>query len=252
MKLHGTPVLVTGGASGLGEATAIRLSQLGARVAVLDIQLEKARAVAEKIGGIAIACDVTDPVSAGNAIAQAREVHGKARMLVNCAGGGSARRVVGKDGPMPLEDFLKVLHLNLVGSFNMTRLAAADMFTLDPVDGERGLVLFTTSVAAFEGQIGQSAYAASKGGLVALTIQLAREFAQFGVRVMSVAPGIFETPLLNNASPEVQRALGEAIPFPRRLGQPEEFAGLVEHIATNPYLNGEVIRIDGAVRLAPR
>lgn len=253
MNMSGTAVLVTGGASGLGEATAIKLSAMGARVAVLDIQQQRAEAVAEKIGGIAIHCDVTSPESASAAIAQARKAHGVARLLVNCAGGGAARRVVGKDGPMPLEDFVKVLNLNLVGSFNMTRLAAAEMIAAEPdARGERGLILLTTSVAAFEGQIGQAAYTAAKGGLAALTIQLAREFAQFGVRAMGVAPGIFETPLLNNASPEVQRALGESIPFPRRLGQPQEFAELVGHIATNPYLNGEVIRIDGAVRLAPR
>lgn len=253
MDVHGAAVLVTGGASGLGEATALHLASLGARVAVLDIQEERARAVAERAGGIAIHCDVTGEESASRAVAQAREAHGVARLLVNCAGGGAARRVVGKQGPMPLEDFVKVLNLNLVGSFNMTRLAAADMIAAEPdAHGERGLILFTTSVAAFEGQIGQAAYTASKGGLAALAIQLAREFAQFGVRAMAIAPGIFETPLLNNASPEVQRALAEAIPFPARLGQPQEFAELVGHVAANRYLNGEVIRIDGAVRLAPR
>lgn len=253
MEINGTAVLVTGGASGLGEATALHLASLGARVAVLDIQLDRAEEVAKKIGGIAIRCDVTDPESATIAIAQASAAHGVARLLVNCAGGGAAKRVVGKDGPMHLEDFTKVINLNLIGSFNMTRLAAAEMVAAEPDNhGERGLILFTTSIAAYEGQIGQAAYTASKGGLAALVIQLAREFAQFGVRAMGIAPGIFETPLLQNATPEVQRALGESIPFPRRLGQPSEFAELVGHIAKNTYLNGDVIRIDGAARLAAR
>lgn len=252
MELNGTPVLVTGGAQGLGEATAVHLASLGARVAVLDIQLERAQAVAERIGGVAFHCDVTDPASAEAAIAAARERHGVARMLVNVAGGGAARRVVGKDGPMPLADFVKVVNLNLFGAFNMTRLAAADMMAADPVDGERGLILFTASVAAFEGQVGQASYTASKGALAALTIQLAREFAPHGVRAMAVAPGIFHTPLLDNLPQPAQQALADSIPFPRRLGQPSEFARLVGDIARNPYLNGEVIRIDGAVRLAPR
>jgi len=252
MELKDTPVLITGGASGLGEATAEKLAAQGARVAILDIQAERAQAVARRIGGIAVECDVTSADSARRAIAQAREAHGTARVLVNCAGGGAARRVVGRDGPMPLEDFVKVVNLNLVGSFNTTRLAAADMIAAEPLGHERGVVLFTTSVAAFEGQVGQAAYTASKAGLAALTLQLAREFAQFGVRVMAIAPGIFLTPLLDTASPEVQQSLAAAIPFPPRLGQPAEFAELAGHIIANPYLNGEVIRLDGAVRLAPR
>jgi NAD(P)-dependent dehydrogenase (short-subunit alcohol dehydrogenase family) len=252
MELKNTAALVTGGASGLGEATATHLAALGARVAVLDIQDERAAAVAKRIGGIAIHCDVTDPASAENAIATARKAHGTARILINCAGGAVGKRVVGKNGPMPLEEFTKVVNLNLFGSFNMTRLAAAEMIAADPVGDERGLILFTTSVAAYEGQVGQASYAAAKGGLASLTIQLAREFSQFGVRVMAIAPGIFLTPLLHTASPEVQESLAHSIPFPQRLGKPEEFADLVGHIATNPYLNGEVIRLDGAVRLAPR
>lgn len=252
MELQGTPVLVTGGAQGLGEATALHLAALGARVTVLDIQLERAQAVAERIGGLALHCDVTDPASAEAAIAAARARHGVARLLVNCAGGGAARRVVGKDGPMPMADFIKVVNLNLFGAFNMTRLAVADMMGAEPVDGERGLVLFTASVAAFEGQVGQAAYTASKGALAALTIQLAREFAPQGVRAMAVAPGIFHTPLLETLPLAAQQALADSIPFPRRLGLPQEFAQLVGDIARNSYLNGEVIRIDGAVRLAPR
>ncbi|MBB3273894.1 NAD(P)-dependent dehydrogenase (short-subunit alcohol dehydrogenase family) [Pseudomonas sp. OG7] len=253
MDLKNTAVLVTGGASGLGEATARHLASKGARVAILDIQLERAELLASEIGGIAVRCDVTDPASATEAIAQAREAHGVARLLVNCAGGGAARRVVGKNGPMALEDFTKVINLNLVGTFNIIRLAAADMIAAEPdAQGERGVILITTSVAAFEGQIGQAAYTAAKGGLASLTIQLAREFAQFGVRAMAVAPGIFETPLMDNASPELRNALSDAIPFPSRLGDPKEFAELIAHIAENRYLNGDVIRLDGAVRLTPR
>ena len=252
MDLKDTPVLITGGASGLGEATAERLARQGAKVAILDVQTERAQTVAERIGGIAVHCDVTSAESAQDAIAITREKHGVARVLVNCAGAGSGKRVVGKSGPMPLEDFTKIINLNLIGTFNMTRLAAADMIASDPLGEERGVILFTSSVAAFEGQIGQAAYAASKGGVASMTIQLAREFAQFGVRVMTIAPGIFLTPLLYTASPEVQESLANGIPFPRRLGQPDEFADLVSHIVGNRYLNGEIIRIDGATRMAPR
>lgn len=252
MQLQDTAALVTGGASGLGEATVRHLAGQGARVAILDIDRERAEALAKLVGGLALHCDVTDPASAADAIAAARERHGVARVLVNCAGGGKPKRVVGKDGPMPLEDFVKVVNLNLFGGFNMVRLAAADMIAAPPIDGERGVLLFTASAAAFEGQVGQSAYAASKGALVALTLQLAREFAQFGVRAMTVAPGIFETPLMANVSPEVMQALIDSSVYPKRLGHPEEFAELVGHVIGNRFLNGEVIRIDGAVRLAPR
>ncbi|MDO8768693.1 MAG: SDR family NAD(P)-dependent oxidoreductase [Burkholderiaceae bacterium] len=253
MELKQTPVLVTGAASGLGAATARHLASQGARVALLDINIAGAREVALEIGGTAFHCDVTDSTSAEQAVAAAREAHGPARMLVNVAGGGVGRRVVGKDGTMPLEAFTRVVSLNLFGTFNMTRLAAAEMMSLPELaGGERGVIVSTTSVAAYEGQIGQSAYAASKGGIVSLTIQLAREFAQSGIRVMAVAPGIFLTPLLTAASAELQASLAAAIPFPKRLGDPAEFADLVGYIAANRYLNGEVIRLDGAVRLAPR
>lgn len=253
MELLDTPVLVTGGASGLGAATARRLARAGARVSVLDIQLDLARSVAQEIGGLAVTCDVTDSASITQALDTAEAAHGPARLLVNCAGGGAPRRIVGKDGPMPLEAFTRILELNLIGAFDVTRLAVARMMALAPLhDGERGLVMFTTSVAAYEGQVGQAAYAAAKGGLTALTLQMAREFAPFGVRAMAIAPGIFDTPLLTTASPEVRAALSAAIPFPSRLGRPEEFAEQVLNVATSPYLNGEVIRLDGAIRLAPR
>lgn len=253
MQLEQTPVLVTGAGSGLGAATARHLAAQGARVAVLDINLTAAQAIASEIGGIAIHCDVTDSDSAEQAISAAKAAHGPARMLVNVAGGGVGKRVVGKDGVMPLDAFKKLVSLNLFGTFNMTRLAAAEMMSLPELtDGERGLIVSTTSVAAYEGQVGQSAYAAAKGGIVSLTIQLAREFAQAGIRVMAVAPGIFKTPLLAAAPVELQQSLAGSIPFPKRLGDPAEFAELVGHIAVNRYLNGEVIRLDGAVRLAPR
>ena len=253
MELNETPVVVTGAASGLGAATARMLAKQGARVALLDINLAAAQAVAQEIGGIAIHCDVTDSLSAENAMAAAKAANGPVRMLVNVAGGGVGRRVVGKDGVMPLEVFTKQVALNLFGTFNMTRLAAAEMMGQPELgSGERGVIVSTTSVAAYEGQVGQAAYAASKGGIVSLTLQLAREFAQSGIRVMAIAPGIFKTPLLMAAPIELQESLANAIPFPKRLGDPEEFADLVCHIATNKYLNGEVIRLDGAVRLAPR
>lgn len=253
MELNETPVVVTGAASGLGAATARMLAKQGARVALLDINLAAAQAVAQEIGGIAIHCDVTDSLSAENAMAAAKAANGPVRMLVNVAGGGVGRRVVGKDGVMPLEVFTKQVALNLFGTFNMTRLAAAEMMGQPELGGgERGVIVSTTSVAAYEGQVGQAAYAASKGGIVSLTLQLAREFAQSGIRVMAIAPGIFKTPLLTAAPIELQESLANSIPFPKRLGDPEEFADLVCHIATNKYLNGEVIRLDGAVRLAPR
>jgi NAD(P)-dependent dehydrogenase (short-subunit alcohol dehydrogenase family) len=253
MKLDGQAALITGGGSGLGAATAMRLTEAGAKVAVLDVNLEGAQAVAARCGGIAIRCDVADPVSATAAIAQAREEHGAARILVNCAGIGLAKRIVGKDGPMPLEDFTRVIQVNLIGTFNMMRLAAAAMSTLDPLeDGERGVIVSTASIAAYEGQIGQAAYSASKGGIVALTIPAARELAQFGIRVLTIAPGLFLTPLLQKLPVEVQTSLGASIPFPKRLGGPPEFAELVLHCVQNGYLNGEVIRLDGSLRMPPK
>ena len=233
---------MTGGASGLGAETARTLSRAGAKVAVLDLNLEKAREVAQATGGVAIGCDVADPASAAEAIAKAREHNGPARILVNCAGIAPAKRIVGRDGPMPLDDFSKVIQVNLIGTFNMLRLAAAEMAKLDPIGDERGVIVSTASVAAYEGQVGQAAYAASKGGIVSLTIPAARELAQFGIRVLAIAPGIFMTPLLEALPEDVQKSLGASVPFPKRLGQPAEYAALVQHCVENTYLNGEVIR----------
>jgi NAD(P)-dependent dehydrogenase (short-subunit alcohol dehydrogenase family) len=248
--LNGVAALVTGGASGLGAETARQLAQSGARVAVLDVNAEQAQRVAHEIGGLAIACDVSSAPSAETAVQQAREAHGPARVLVNCAGIGTAQRIVGRQGPMALEAFERVIKINLVGTFNMLRLAAADMTQLETqADGERGVIVSTASVAAFEGQIGQAAYAASKGGIVSLTLPAAREFAQFGIRVCAIAPGLFETPLLAGLPPEAQKSLSDSVPFPKRLGQPSEFARLVQHIIENSFLNGEVIRLDGALRM---
>jgi NAD(P)-dependent dehydrogenase (short-subunit alcohol dehydrogenase family) len=253
MDISGSAAVVTGGASGLGAATARLLAQNGAKVALLDVNLDGAQALAKELGGIAIACDVTDDKSAVDALAEAKAKHGTPRILINCAGIGPAKRIVGRDGPMPLADFSKVIAINLIGTFNMMRLAAADMQTSEPqANGERGVIITTASVAAFEGQIGQAAYAASKGGVAALTMPAAREFAQFGIRVMTIAPGIFATPMLKALPQPAQDSLGQQVPFPRRLGEPNEYAALVLHCLQNAYLNGEVIRIDGSLRMAPR
>jgi NAD(P)-dependent dehydrogenase (short-subunit alcohol dehydrogenase family) len=253
MNPQGHAAIVTGGASGLGAETASALAQAGAKVALLDINLDGARQNAGNIGGIAVRCDVTSSESAVSALKAARDAHGAARILVNCAGIGPARRMVGRDGPMPLAEFEKVIAVNLIGTFNMMRLCAADMQTLEPLDGgERGVIVSTASVAAYEGQIGQTPYAASKGGVAALTIPAARECAQFGIRVMAIAPGIFSTPMLKALPQAAQESLGASVPFPQRLGEPREFAELVLAIVRNSYLNGEVIRLDGALRMAPR
>ena len=253
MDITGHAAIVTGGASGLGAETAAMLAKAGAKVACLDVNLDGARAVAEKIGGIAIRCDVTSSEEATAALAEARGKHGVARILINCAGIGPAKRIVGRDGPQPLEDFARVININLIGTFNMMRLAAADMQNVTPLaDGERGVIVSTASVAAFEGQIGQAAYSASKGGVAALVMPAAREFAQFGIRVNAIAPGIFHTPMLFALPEEAQKSLAASVPFPKLLGRPSQFAALVRHIIENTYLNGEVIRIDGALRMAPR
>jgi NAD(P)-dependent dehydrogenase (short-subunit alcohol dehydrogenase family) len=253
MHPNGHAALVTGGGSGLGRATAERLAALGAKVALLDINGDALRAAADEIGGIGIACDVTSAASTAAAFAEARARHGAARILVNCAGIGPARRIVGRDGPQPLDEFTKVISVNLIGTFNAMRLAAADMQALEPLDdGERGVIISTASVAAYDGQIGQAAYSASKGGVVAMTLPAAREFAQFGIRVMTIAPGIFKTPMVGTMPQQVQESLAASIPFPKVLGKPEQYADLAVHIIENRYLNGEVIRLDGAIRMAPK
>src|SRR5436190_3742437 len=253
MQIAGHAAVVTGGASGLGAATARELARAGAKVACLDVDLERAGALAQEIGGAAIRCDVTHPEQAAAALTEARSRYGTPRVLVNCAGVGPARRIVGREGPIPLAEFERVIDINLNGSFNMMRLAAADMQKLDPLaDGERAVMLLVASVAAFEGQIGQAAYAASKGGIAALTLPAAREFAQFGIRVNAIAPGIFHTPMLMALPEEAQQSLAAAVPFPKLLGRPDQFAALARHLIENTYINGEVIRLDGALRLAPR
>ena len=253
MNVKQQAALVTGGASGLGAETARHLARAGANVALLDLNLALAQEVAREIGGLAIVCDVSDAAAAEMAVAQARDAHGPARVLVNCAGIGVAQRIVSRRGVMALADFARVININLVGSFNLLRLAAADMIALEPLDdGERGVIVSTASVAAYEGQIGQAAYAASKGGVVSLTLPAAREFAQFGVRVNAIAPGLFHTPLLGALPQAAQDSLAASIPFPQRLGQPKEYAQLVLHIIENVMLNGEVIRLDGALRMAPK
>jgi NAD(P)-dependent dehydrogenase (short-subunit alcohol dehydrogenase family) len=253
MRLEGQAAIITGGGSGLGAATAQRLARAGCRVAVLDINQAAAEASASHIGGLGIACDVADAASAEAAVATAHEAHGAARLLVNCAGVGTAGRIVGRDGPMQLAAFERVIRVNLIGTFNLLRLAAAAMSALDALeDGERGVIVNTASIAAYEGQVGQSAYAASKAGVIGLTLPAARELARAGVRVVTIAPGLFHTPMVEGLPQDVQRSLGESVPFPARLGMPEQFAALVEHIATNTYLNGETIRLDGALRMPPR
>jgi NAD(P)-dependent dehydrogenase (short-subunit alcohol dehydrogenase family) len=254
MKIEGQAALVTGGASGLGEATARELARLGAKVAVLDVNLELAEKVAAEIGGVACQCDITNADSLSAALAKASAAHGPARILMNIAGIGSAKRVVQKDGSAaPLEDFARVVTINLIGTYNASRLFAAECAKLAPMeDGERGVMMFTASVAAFDGQVGQQAYSASKGGLVGMTLPMARDLAQHGIRVCTVAPGLFSTPLMRQLPEPVQQSLAASIPFPPRLGKPEEFAQLACHIVTNTHLNGEVIRLDGALRMAPR
>ena len=254
MHIEGQAALVTGGASGLGEAVARELARLGAKVAMLDRNAERAQQVAAEIGGTAHGCDITDTASVEAALQAAAAAHGPARILMNVAGIGGAKRIVGKDGnAAPLEDFAKVIQVNLIGTYNISRLFAARCAKLDPLeDGARGVMMFTASVAAFDGQVGQQAYSASKGGLVGMTLPMARDLAQHGIRVCTVAPGIFATPLLLELPEPVQASLAASIPFPSRLGKPSEFAELACHIVTNNHLNGEVIRLDGALRMAPR
>ena len=261
MHIQGQTALVTGAASGLGEATARELARLGAKVAVLDINEAQAETVASAIRAefgedraIALRCDITQTDSVQAALDASERALGAARILMNVAGIGSAKRVVQRDGTAaPLEDFARVVSINLIGAYNISRLFAAACSKLAPLDnGERGVMMFTASVAAFDGQVGQQAYSASKGGLVGMTLPMARDLAQHAIRVCTVAPGLFATPLMKELSEAVQQSLAASIPFPPRLGKPQEFAELACHIVTNGHLNGEVIRLDGALRMAPR
>ena len=254
MQIDGTAAIVFGGASGLGEATARRLAAEGATVTIADLNGARASAVASEIGGIAQTADVTDPDAVQRAVdSAAGSSPGGLRISVCCAGLGHPAKLIGREGPTPLEHFAQIINVNLLGTINALRLAAAAMIANQPGDeGERGVCVNTASVAAFDGQIGQVAYSASKGGVVGLTLPVARELASKGVRVMTIAPGIFDTPMLAELSEEVRRSLGAQVPFPSRLARPEEYADLVEHIVTNTMLNGEVIRLDGAIRMAPR
>lgn len=251
MDVSGLAAVVTGGGSGLGAETARALAGAGAKVTALDINETAARQVAEEIGGLGFGCDVADAEAAERAVTAAGEAHGTCRILVNCAGIAPAKRIVGRNGPMPLGDFEAVIRVNLIGSFNLLRLCAAQMIAAEPLndDGERGVIVSTASVAATEGQIGQVAYAASKAGVMGMMLPAAREFARFGVRVLTIAPGLLATPMLLNMPEEVQRSLASQVPFPQRFGRPDEYARLVLHICENAMLNGDTLRLDGAMRM---
>ncbi len=252
--LKDVAAIVTGGGSGMGAATARALAAEGCKIAVWDMNLEAAQAVADEIGGLAVECDVSSEDSAVAALEASQEVHGVARILVNCAGILRGARIVGREGPAPLQDFHDVLHVNLLGAFNAMRLVSHAVSTSEPIndDGERGVIIHAASIAAFEGQIGQAAYAASKGGVVAMILPAARELAQFGIRVMGIAPGAVSTPMIGEISEELRASIEAGVPFPKRIVEPEEFASLVLHIIGNEMLNGEVIRLDGATRLAAK
>jgi NAD(P)-dependent dehydrogenase (short-subunit alcohol dehydrogenase family) len=254
MNIKGISAVVTGGGSGMGAATAKALAAAGAKVALWDMNEAAAQKVASECGGLAVACDVTDEASVKAAIEKSAAANGHARVLVNCAGILIGKRVVGKDGPADLAHFQKVIGVNLIGSFNTMRLAAAEMAKLEPVDadGSRGVVINTASIAAWEGQIGQAAYSASKGGIVGMTLPAARDMGKIGIRVMAIAPGAVATPMVGALTPEIQSSLESAIPFPSRFVKAEEFAKLVLHIVENNMLNGSVIRLDGASRLAAK
>lgn len=250
MDAKGQAVIITGGGSGLGEATARALTAAGAKVALFDVVEGAANRVARDIGGLACVCDVSSSESTEAAIAKARDANGPARIVIQCAGIAPPAKIVGRKGPHPLDLYVKVVNVNLIGIFNVMRLAAADMLGLQPLaNGERGVIINTASIAAFEGQVGQAAYASSKAGVMGLTLPSAREFASSGVRVVCIAPGIFKTPMMAGLPEETQKSLGASVPFPSRLGNPEEYAKLVMHIVDNSYLNGEVIRIDGSLRM---
>ncbi|GAY19991.1 SDR family NAD(P)-dependent oxidoreductase [Sphingobium fuliginis] len=253
MDINDIAAIVTGGASGLGQATAERLAANGAKVSILDLDRERGEAVAAAINGQFIATDVTDEASVAAALDLAESKHGVARILVNCAGIAPPAKVIAKDGsPTPLGHFSKIVTINLIGSFNVLSQFGARLAQSETIAEERGVIVNTASVAAFEGQIGQSAYAASKAGVVGMMLPVAREFARHGIRVMTIAPGIFWTPMLASLPQDAQDSLGQQVPFPSRLGKPAEYAQLVESIVRNPMLNGDVIRIDGAIRMAAK
>ncbi len=253
MRMTDIAAIVTGGASGLGEATAAMLAEAGARVTIFDLNADIGAATAARIGGRFARVDVTDDQRVADALAEAEQAHGVARVLVNCAGIAPAVKTVGRDGtPHPLDLFRKTVEINLVGSFNMISKFAARLAAAEPIGEERGVIVNTASVAAYDGQVGQVAYAASKGGIVGLTLPVARDLAQHRIRVMTIAPGIFLTPMLMGLPQAAQDSLGTQVPHPSRLGRPEEYAQLVASIIANLMLNGEVIRLDGAIRMAPR
>ncbi|OBQ84294.1 MULTISPECIES: 3-hydroxyacyl-CoA dehydrogenase [unclassified Mesorhizobium] len=253
MTPNGQIAIVTGGGSGLGEATARALATKGAKIAILDIGIDRSAKVAADIGGIAVQCDVSSADSGSAAIAEVAAKLGEPRILVNCAGIAIGVKTVGKDGPHPLDQYRKVIEINLIGTFNMIRLVADRAAKLEPLaGGERGVIVNTASVAAYDGQIGQAAYSASKGGVVGMTLPVARDLARSGIRVCTIAPGIFRTPMMAGMPQEVQDSLGASVPFPPRLGEPSEYAALALHIIENQMLNGETIRLDGAIRMAPK
>jgi len=253
MNVHGQTAIVTGGASGLGAATARILSNNGAKVCILDLDEERGESIAKELNSFFVPCDVTNEKSVLDGLAEAKEVHGSSRILVNCAGIGNAARMVGRNGPHDFSLFSKIISVNLVGTFNVTRIFALEATQLEPLeDNERGVIIMTASVAAFDGQIGQAAYSASKGGIHSMTLPIAREFASRGVRICTIAPGVLKTPLLDILPAEAQESLGASIPFPKRLGHAEEYASLAMHIFENRYLNGETIRLDGALRMAAK
>lgn len=255
MQIQGQTFLISGGSSGLGAACVRRLAALQANVVIADINRPVGEALAEELGGAVIFApmNVSEEGNVQSAVAGAIERFGRLHGVINCAGIAIAQRVLGREGPHALADFAKVINVNLVGTFNVIRVAAAAMAQNDPnEEGERGVIINTASVAAFDGQIGQAAYSASKGGVVAMTLPIAREFARSGIRVMTIAPGIFDTPMMAGLPEAARLSLGQQVPFPSRLGRPDEYAALAQHIIENPMLNGEVIRLDGAIRMAPK
>ncbi len=252
MQINGLSVFITGGGSGLGAATARMMAGKGAKVACLDLNKDNAEKVAKEVGGISIGGDVTKEADVIAALDAATKACGVPRVVVNCAGTGNAITTVGKNGPFPLDAFKKIIDINLIGTFNVLRLAAERMSKEAPIGEERGVIVNTASVAAFDGQIGQAAYSASKAGVAGMTLPIARDLARFGIRVNTIAPGLFLTPLLMGLSEEARKSLGAQVPFPPRLGDPSEYAQLVVSIVENPMLNAETIRLDGAIRMAPR